>query len=101
MSDTISVFSAETVATAGSVQSNSTWTSIFRAYGWKMEKEEEPPADNAETRSWVGEEQGLRGIGGHAENDRLEKLDLGPLILDGNTKVPGWLADDSLPLCLT
>ena len=66
-----------------------------------MEKEGEPPADNAETRSWVGEEQGLRGIGGHAENDWLEKLDLGPLILDGNTKVPGWLADDSLPLCLT
>ncbi len=115
ISSSMSVVSAETVGTAGSVQSNSTWNSIFRAYGWKTQKDEEIPADNAKSCSWmvkarVVKEQDLCGIGEHAflqfrdykiEDNPLEKIDLVPSTLDGNTKVPAWLAQDSLPLSFT
>ena len=102
--------SAETVGTAGSIQSNSTWNSIFRAYGWKVQKDEEPPTDNAKSFLRPVKEQERCGIGGHAllqvcdskvEDGQLEKLDLIPSILDGSTKVPAWLAQDSLPAFFT
>ena len=105
ISSSMSVVSAETVGTAGSVQSNSTWNSIFRAYGWKVHKQEEPPTSDAKICLGTVKEQELRGIGGHAllqsrdtkvEDGQLERLDLVPSIY-GNTKVPAWLAQDSLP----
>ena len=71
ISSSMSVVSAETVGTAGSVQSSSTWSSIFRAYGWTM------------------------------EDGQLEKLDLVPSSLDGDTEVPAWLAQDPLPAIFT
>ena len=104
ISSSMSVMSAETGGTAGSIQSNSTWDSIFRAYGWKIQKEEEPPTDNAKFCFGPVKEQELCGIGGHeflqvrdskVEDGQLEKLDLVPSILDGETKVPAWLAQDS------
>ena len=110
ISSSMSVMSAETVGMAGSIQSNCTWNSIFRAYGWKLEKDEEPPTDNAKFVLRPVKEQELCGIGGHAllqvcdskvEDGQLEKLDLVPSILDGNTKVPAWLAQDSLPAFFT
>ena len=110
ISSTMSVMSAETVGTAGSIQSNSTWNSIFRAYGWKIQKDEEPPTDNLKFCFGPVREQELCGIGGHAllqvrdtkvEDGQLEKLDLVPSVLDGETKVPAWLAQDSLPAFFT
>lgn len=111
ISTSMSVVSAETVGTAGSVQSSSTWSSIFRAYGWKNPKDKKPPDENAKSRFGLLKEQELLcGIGGHAllqvrdpkaENGQLEKLDLVPSILDGDTKVPAWLAQDSLPAFFT
>ena len=71
ISSSMSVVSAETVGTAGSVQTSSTWSSIFRAYGWTM------------------------------EDGQLEKLDLVPSSLDGDTEVPAWLAQDPLPAFFT
>lgn len=110
ISSSMSVMSAETAGTAGSVQSNSTWNSIFRAYGWKVQRDEEPAAEHAKFVLRPVKEQELCGIGGHAllqvcdpkvEDSHLEKLDLVPSILDGNTKVPAWLAQDSLPAFFT
>ena len=105
ISSSMSVMSAETAGTAGSVQSNSTWNSIFRAYGWKVQRDEEPPAEHAKFVLRPVKEQELCGIGGHCdpkmEDSQLEKLDLVPSILDGNTKVPAWLAQDSLPAFFT
>ena len=104
ISSSMSVMSAETVGTTGSIHSNSTWSSIFRAYGWKIQEEEEAPTDNAKFCFGPVKEQELCGIDRHAflqvrdskvEDGQLEKLDLVPSILDGETKVPAWLAQDS------
>ena len=125
ISSNMSVVSSETVGTVGSVQSNSTWNSIFRAYGWEIQKDEELPADNAKpcfravkeraveervVEERVVEEEELCGMGDYVllqfrdhkvEDGQLEKLGLVPSTLDGDTKVPEWLAEDSLPLCFT
>ena len=108
ISSTMSVVSAETAGTAASIQSNSTWNSIFRAYGWTLQKDQKPPTDNAKSDFGLAKKQEqdleLSGIGGHAllqirdpkvEDGQLEKLDLVPSSLDGNTKVPAWLDQDS------
>lgn len=108
ISSTMSVVSAETAGTAASIQSNSTWNSIFKAYGWTIQKDKKPATDKAKSYFGLATEQEqdfkLRGIGGHAllqirdpkvEDGQLEKLDLVPSSLDGNTKVPAWLDKDS------
>ena len=108
ISSTMSVVSAETAGTAASIQSNSTWNSIFKAYGRTIQKDQKPSTDNARSYFWVATKQEqdleLSGIGGHAllqtrdhkvEDGQLERLDLVPSSLDGNTKVPAWLDKDS------
>ena len=108
LSSTISVVSAETAGTAASLQSNSTWNSICRTYGWTLQKDQKPPTDNAKSYSGLAKKQEqdleLSGIGGHSllqirdpkmGDGQLEKLDLVPSSLDGNTKVPAWLDQDS------
>ena len=97
ISSTMSVVSAETAGTAASIQSSSTWSSIFRAYGWTIQKDEKASFGDAVSCSGVINEEELCGIGGHTEDTQLETIDFAPSILDGNTKVPAWLAQDSLP----
>ena len=110
ISTSMSVVNAETAATAGSVQSSSTWSSIFRAYGWTTQKDEKFSFDDANSCFGVIKEEVLRGIGGHAllqvrdpkvEDGQLKKLDLVPSSSDGNTEVSAWLAQDNLPAFFT
>ena len=108
ISSSMSVMSAETAGTAGSVQSNSTWNSIFRAYGWEIQKDEVPSVEEAKSWSSTDEELDLCGIGGHEfpgggrwiKDGELEKLGLFPSILaglDGDKDIPAWLAQDPPP----
>lgn len=99
ISSSMSVMSAETVGTAGSVQSNSTWSSIFRAYGWKLQEDEEPPTDNAKFDFGQVKERELYRThdipllqvrDSKVEHGQLEKLELVPSTSDGDAIILGW-----------
>ena len=100
ISSSMSVMSAETVGTAGSVQSNSTWNSIFRAYGWEVQKDEGAPPEDAES-DWSTDEEPVLWetirselpLDAIQKYDKLEELGLIPSILDrldGDRKPPAW-----------
>ena len=109
------ISSTTSVVTAGSVQSNSTWSSIFRAYGWTFCGDDASHPDETMSCSHrdsedfalglthatvnlsgpglakdIGGNPSLRITKAETENFRLKEINIVP---GGDTKVPAWLAD--------